>query len=58
MMKKKNVSESDLAKWILNVDTINYLVHNKVSCNLDSIKFKLTRRMIGKYYRYLTQDEN
>lgn len=54
--EKKNVSETDPAKWILNVDTINYLVHNKVSCNLDSIKFKLTRRMIGKYYRYLSQD--
>lgn len=54
--EKNNVSVTDPAKWILNVDTINYLVHNKVSCHLESIKFKLTRRKIGKYYRYLSRD--
>ncbi|VVC26386.1 Hypothetical protein CINCED_3A015156 [Cinara cedri] len=44
--EKNNVSETDPAKWTLNVNTINYLVPNKVSCHLDSIEFKLTGRFL------------
>jgi hypothetical protein len=40
-------------KWILNSNTINYFVHNKVSTCLENIKFKSTLRKIGKYSRYL-----
>jgi len=45
--------ETDPAKWILNSNTINYLVHNKISTCWESIKFKSTLRKIGKYSRYL-----
>lgn len=48
--------ETDPAKWILNSDTVNYFIYNKVTTCLESIKFKLTVRVIGNNRRCLSKD--